>query len=213
MRWRAGGRVPASIVLPPLWRRHRGAAVLVAALALFLLGERVALGPRAESDSDRYHDRTFRVVRVVDGDTLDLGFADGEGSTTRVRLWGVDTPELAHGGQLEMHFGRQAADFAERTCGDRHVHVVLSPSRTRDKYGRLLAYLLLERGGPMFNEMLVEQGFAYADTRFDHPYKKQFEVAERRAQRAKTGLWESVTLSQMPEWRQRREQSAAAKDR
>lgn len=205
MRFRRSARrtVPGSILLPPRWRRSRPAVFLVLVLLGFVLGERAVKKPVGGSDESRYHDRTARVIKVVDGDTMDLDLADVDRPTTRVRLWGVDTPEVAHGGEPEMHFGPEAKAFAERTLAGREVHVVLNPERTRDKYGRLLAYLFLDRGGEIFNAKLIAEGFGYADWRFDHPYKDEFEAAERRAQRAELGLWKGLRLEQMPAWRQR----------
>ncbi len=81
---------------------------------------------------------------------------------------------------------------------------MLAPHDTRGKYGRLLAYIQIERGGKMFNEMLLRQGFAYADPRFDHPYRQAFLDIEGRARRSATGLWAEVGSEQMPSWRQRR---------
>lgn len=218
MRRRRPKDLPPSIVLPPRWRRHGALLITLFAAAAVVVCERSGLTPLPAqrqaaipdssdpNDLARYNDRKFRVVHVVDGDTLDIGAPDHGKLKTRIRLWGVDTPEVAHGGQPEMYFGPEARTFAERTLGDREVQIVLSPKRTRDKYGRLLAYVLLERGGTMFNEMLVEQGYAYADTRFDHPYKKRFEDAEKRARQSAVGLWAGVKPDDMPKWRQRMEE-------
>jgi micrococcal nuclease len=198
--------VPASVLLPPRWRRNRPAIFVIIAVLAALFGERTLRRPGGEgSDLSRYHDQSFRVVKVVDGDTMDLDVPDVDHAATRVRLWGVDTPELAHGGQPEMYFGPEAREFARRTLDDRTVQVVLNPDRTRDKYGRLLAYLFLNKGGEMFNEKLVEEGFGYADWRFKHPYKDEFEAAERRARGDKVGMWKDVRKDQMPAWRQRME--------
>lgn len=203
--------VPASVLLPPRWRRSRPAIFIIIAILAALFGDRT-LRPSAAGGSDlsRYHDRSFRVVKVVDGDTMDLDVPDTDDPITRVRLWGVDTPEVAHGGEPEMHFGPQAREFTRRTLDDRTVHVVLNPDRTRDKYGRLLAYLFLEQGGEMFNEKLIEEGLGYADWRFNHPYKDEFEALERRAQREKVGLWKELRKDQMPDWRQKLEAKPAA---
>jgi len=202
-RRRRRNTIPASILLPPRWRRAQPAIFLVVVILAFLLGERAVKKPVSGSDVSRYHDQTSRVVKVVDGDTMDLDIADVDHPTTRVRLWGVDTPEVAHGGQPVMHFGPEAKAFAREVLLDHEVHVVLNPERTRDKYGRLLAYLFLERGGEMFNEKLLAEGFGYADWRFNHPYKQEFEAAERRARKAELGLWKGLRPEQMPAWRQR----------
>jgi endonuclease YncB( thermonuclease family) len=209
--------IPGSIILPPRWRRHGAMLLTILAVAAVVVCERSGLTPLPaqrqsalpdsadRDDLDRYHDRTFRVVHVVDGDTLDIDAADHGKPKTRIRLWGVDTPEVAHGGQPDRYFCPEAKAFAEKTLDGKEVHIVLSPLRTRDKYGRLLAYVLLERGGTIFNEMLIEEGRAYADTRFHHSYEKRFEDAEKRARQSGVGLWANVKLEDMPVWRQRSE--------
>jgi micrococcal nuclease len=183
--------------------------VLVGAL---LIWERTSGHPKAKDDYQRYHDRSFLVVNVVDGDTIDIDAPDPPRSTTRIRLWGVDTPEGGQDGREGMRFAAEAGDFAREKLLGQRVYVVLSPKRSRDKYGRLLAYVMLERGGRMFNEMLVAQGYAYADLRFDHHYDRQFRTLENRARREGLGLWAEVTLEQMPEWRQRLERYSAETD-
>ncbi len=204
--------MPESIQLPPPWRRRGRILLVVAAVATGLVCVRSAEkrygNPTPGTDHARYHDRTFRVARVVDGDTLDIRVPDGDKPVTRIRLWGVDTPEVGRGDYAAMHFGLEAGEFAKRTLAGRDVHVVLVPGRTRGKYGRLLAYVFLERGAQMFNEMLLEKGYAYADLRFDHPYYKQFKDIEKRARRGGVGLWAAVTLDKMPGWKQRFERRA-----
>ena len=188
--------------MPRRWNRIATVG-LVILLAAVVVCERVTGPPVLLDDDTRYHDRSFRVSRVVDGDTLDIEAPDRDRSVTRIRLWGVDTPEVAHGGRSDMHFGPEASAFARRTLEGRTVHVVLVPERTRGKFGRLLAYVFLDRGGRMFNEMLLEDGYAYADLRFKHPYFKQFKAIEKRARKSGIGLWKKVTLEQMPPWKQR----------
>jgi micrococcal nuclease len=173
-----------------------------------LVCDRTRRAPVADDDWTRYHDRSFAVKRVLDGDTLIIEAPDRDKEVTRIRLWGVDTPELARGKKAGMHFGTEAKAFAERTLMGRRVHVVLSPKRTRGKYGRLLAYVYLERGGRMFNELLLEEGYAYADLRFPHHYFKQFKAVEKRARKDGVGLWAGITRQQMPQWKQRFERKA-----
>ena len=193
----------ASIVMPSRLRRRWLTMVIAAVLAMLVVYGRCTTGPAPRNDRARYHDRSFRVSRVVDGDTLDIDAPDGDKSVTRIRLWGVDTPEVGHGRGADMHFGPEAQAFAERTLQGREVRIVLSQRRTRGKYGRLLAYVFLERGGRMFNEMLIEQGYGYADLRFKHDYGRRFEAIERDARKAGVGLWANITDTKMPAWKQR----------
>ncbi|MFQ5590990.1 MAG: thermonuclease family protein [Phycisphaerae bacterium] len=195
--------MPDSIRLSRRPLRH---ILSVAALALVVTGvvcdHTTRVAPQ-QDDHARYHDRSFRTVRVVDGDTLDIDAPDGNKPVTRIRLWGVDTPEVDGSPRGEMYYGPEASAFAKRTLANRIVHIVLSPNKTRGKFGRLLAYVYLERGGRMFNEMLLEEGYAYADLRFRHHYFRRFKNIETRARREKRGLWADVTLEQMPRWKQR----------
>lgn len=189
--------------MPSVWRCRLPGLALAAVLLVALVCSRTARTPVQGDDWARYHDRTFRVVHVVDGDTFDINAPDGDKAVTRIRLWGVDTPEVAAGGGTDMHFGPEASSYAKKVLGGRDVHIVLSPKRSRGKYGRLLAYVFLERGGRMFNEMLLEEGYAYADLRFDHHYYDKFKRIEKRARKAGVGLWADITFDKMPGWKQR----------
>jgi len=211
MMWfrRRRSTLPGSIVMPSHWHRYGFHALVVAIVAVGLVCARSTKAPVRGDDHARYHNRSFRVVYVVDGDTFDIDAPDGDRSVTRIRLWGVDTPEAGRSGKPDMHFGREAKAFAERTLTGRSVHVALSPKRTRGKYGRLLAYVFLKRGGHMFNEMLLEEGYAYADLRFDHHYYERYRTIEKHARKTGVGWWATVTLDKMPVWKQRFERKDA----
>lgn len=187
--------------------RSRGrpvAAVLVTLLIALAVADRLGLFGYRGDDRGRYHHQSFVVVKVVDGDTLDVDAPDGSRPTTRVRLWGVDTPEVAGSGGPEMHFGPQASEYTKSLVLDQRVRLELSAQRARDRYGRLLAFVYLADGG-MLNEQLLQTGHAYADTRFDHEFKQRFTALEARARKSRVGLWAAITLKEMPLWRQRLE--------
>lgn len=202
---------PASITFRRNWRRYLFPLIVLAVAGALSIGDRFNRKPTPGDDHATYHNRPFRVVRVVDGDTFDIAASDATTGKdmTRIRLWGVDTPEVKHGGAPDMYFGPEAKTFAERVLAGRNVYIVLAPNDTRGKYGRLLAYVYLGRGGGMFNEMLLEQGYAYADPRFEHPYRDRFETLEARARRAGIGLWAAVTPDDMPKWRRKYAEEAA----
>lgn len=164
-------------------------------------------GRRQGNDYTRYHNRVFTVVNVVDGDTFDIDMPDRQYETTRIRLWGVDTPEVAGSKAGAMHFGPEASAYAKRTLAGRQVRIVLSPTKTRGLYGRLLAYVHLVPEDDSFNELLIENGYAYADWRFPHLLKKRYKTLEKRARRRSVGLWADVQLEDKPAWRQRMEKA------
>jgi endonuclease YncB( thermonuclease family) len=154
-------------------------------------------------DFEKYHEKTFTVLKVVDGDTIDINIPDGKYERTRIRLWGIDTPETKNPEVGVMYFGPEAADFTTKSAFGKQVTIYLEEHSTRDKYGRLLAYVKLP-DGRFLNEVLVAEGFAYADVRFRHSFYHKYQQLETAARSQKRGLWEKVTRDQLPEWLQRK---------
>jgi len=201
---RTGKRQRRKDLWPTFWRRRPVVSAVIVLLVAVLVAGRVRRP--VGSDHDRYHNRVFTCARVVDGDTIDIDAPDGSRETTRVRLWGVDTPETARSDRGAMYYGTQASVFTKSCVEGKQVRIVLAPTKTRGKYGRLLAYVYLVDDDTMLNEELITRGFGYADTRFDHVWQTRFVNLEKRARKQGVGLWAHVTLTQMPEWRQRYEQ-------
>jgi endonuclease YncB( thermonuclease family) len=93
-------RFSSKLSYPQRRLRYAGRKLL-AALVLALVGggivagDRFGLFGRAKTpDHEKYDGKTFRVSHVADGDTLDVDVRDevrGH-ATTRIRLWGVDSP-------------------------------------------------------------------------------------------------------------------------
>lgn len=156
-------------------------------------------------DRSRYQGTTATVARAVDGDTIDVDIPDGGRSTTRIRLWGVDCPEIAHAeGEQDAYYGPEAAEFVRSTVVGRRVRLQLDPNHEcRDKYGRLLAFVYLADDDRLLNELLIERGLAYADPRFKHVFEYRFSQLEKTVARQKVGLWAGVTPDRLPPWRQR----------
>jgi len=107
---------------------------------------------------------------VIDGDTLAFG-------DTRVRLFGIDAPEM---GQTQ---GSSAKYFLLNAV--RGQTLTVRPIDT-DHYGRIIAKVALPDGTDL-GEMMVSQGYALAYTRFGRDYA----TTQRRARRANAGLWAS----------------------
>ncbi len=102
-----------------------------------------------------------------------------------------------------MYFGPQAAEFTTKLTLGKPVQVYLDTTRTRGYYGRLLAYVRLP-DGRFLNEVLLSEGFAYADLRFRHNFYNKYPQLEASARSQKKGLWENVKREQLPEWLQQR---------
>ena len=154
-------------------------------------------------DLEKYHTKTFTVVNVIDGDTIDIDIPDGQGEQTRIRLWGVDTPEMKSEEFGVMYFGPEAAEFTKKLVLAKAVTVYLDVGNdTRGKYGRLLTYVQLA-DGEFLNEVMLKEGFAYADLRFRHSLYNKYKQLEASARSLKKGLWQNVTPEQLPQWLQK----------
>jgi micrococcal nuclease len=134
--------------------------------------------------------RSARVVGVTDGDTIELT------RLGRVRLIGVDTPEVYGGVEC---FGRAASSFTKRHLppGTRVRYRI--GVEERDRYGRVLAYVWLP-DGRMFNELLVAEGYATPLTIPPNvEYEDVFVKAARRARESQRGLWASAACAKQNE--------------
>jgi len=129
----------------------------------------------------------YLVVRVIDGDTIDVETEDG---VQRVRLIGIDTPETVDPRKPVQCFGKEASAKAKELLEGEKVMLEADFSQDeRDKYDRLLRYVFLP-DGRNFDLVLIEEGYAREYT-YNTPYKYQqeFKEAERIAQENKRGLW------------------------
>jgi len=182
-------------------QRARWLAILLLVVGTVMLGDRLGLfGLRpqpARTDHERYHGKSFLVAGVVDGDTLDVEADDKGRPYTRVRFWGVDTPETRHPHKGVQHFGPEASRFTRSACTDAIVRLELLPGRTRGTHGRLLAYVILA-DGRMLNRELIRLGYGYADPRYDHPHKAEFARLQAEAKAARRGLWKDATNGDLP---------------
>jgi endonuclease YncB( thermonuclease family) len=96
------------------------------------------------------------VMRVVDGDTVDVQLEDGH--TERVRLIGIDTPKVVDPRKPVQCFGREASAHAHELLDGQTVGVELDGSQgQRDVFGRLLAYVWLP-DGRNFGEVMIDPG-------------------------------------------------------
>lgn len=172
-------------------------ALVVALGALFAADHFGIFGTAPRADGEKYDGKTFAVVHVVDGDTIDVDIPNGKYKTTRVRLWGVDTPETAKPDTPPQHFGREASEFTKRVCLGKKVRLKLEARKARDKYDRLLAFVYLP-DGKMLNRVLIEKGYGYADPRYEHTYAAEFKRLQKAAADSRVGLWQGITNDGLP---------------
>jgi len=140
---------------------------------------------------------TRLVSHVSDGDTLVL--ENGE----KVRLLGVDTPELSsdarnHDSARRNHldkktvedFAKRAKSFTESLVDGRPVRLEYDWQRT-DKYGRTLAYVYREEDGLLVNSEIIRQGYGFPIVYFVFDRKEEFRKIGDEARRERRGMWAS----------------------
>ena len=134
----------------------------------------------------------WRVVHVVDGDTIDVGDRTGR---YRIRLIGVDTPETKHPTKPEEPFGREASEFTRRQIALANHRVRLAfDGDLVDRYNRTLAmvYLQMPNGTEIWlNELLIREGLGIAETqyRYSRGAKDAFRAAENAAKAERRNIW------------------------
>ncbi len=163
--------------------RRLGAAALIIGLVSGLDG---CLQGEADSDTPpalAQTDGTGTVVSITDGDTLRL---EVDGRELRVRLIGIDTPEVFP--EVEC-FGPEAEAALAALAPPGSTIGFTYDRDPRDQYDRELLYLFAA-DGTSINLELVEQGFARA-VLFEpnDRYWNELRAAERAAQDAGLGLW------------------------
>jgi micrococcal nuclease len=138
------------------------------------------------SDTPRQYD-TGTVVVVYDGDTIQVQFADA--SSQRIRLLGIDTPEIDDPREDVAFWAFLARRFSFFYLYRHKVHLTYDQTRV-DKYGRTLAYVWTDQE-KLFNEFIIREGFAYAFLVFPFRSDRQdlFREAQQEARREKRGLW------------------------
>lgn len=124
---------------------------------------------------------TAKVVRVVDGDTIEI-----EGGQ-KVRYIGIDTPETVDPKKPVECFGKEASAKNKELVEGKIVELEKDISET-DRYGRLLRYVWID--GQMVNELLVKTGYARLETvPPDIKYSELLANEEKQARETSQGLW------------------------
>lgn len=132
-----------------------------------------------------------KVARVVSGQTLEVtGIDEQPAQATRVRLLGIDAPDLR-----QQPWGRAAKAQLEAMIGGQPILLEFDV-QDKDAFGRRLAYVWQE--GVLLNERLVAQGYVLAVPRSpqsepqaspNHKYDQRLSRAQEWARLMGQGIW------------------------
>jgi len=127
------------------------------------------------------------VSKVIDGDTVHVTIG---GRTEEIRLIGVDTPETVHPTKPVECFGPEASQYTKGLLPRGTRVYLVRDVESRDRFGRLLAYVYRASDNLFVNHDLVFGGWARPS-----PYPPNttletvFAEASAHAQSNQLGLW------------------------
>lgn len=160
-----------------------------AALVVGVVVGAITAAPRAGTDGAFTYRGT--VTRVVDGDTLDVRLASGK--RERIRLIGIDTPESG------ACYAAKASARARQLALSKQVVLKGDATQdTRDRYGRLLAYVWTP-GGRDLGYQLLAGGYAKVYV-FRNAFQRlpAYRNAEASAKRGPVGQWSACGARPQP---------------
>ncbi|GMQ97230.1 MAG: hypothetical protein BMS9Abin15_0935 [Gammaproteobacteria bacterium] len=160
--------------------------------AFFVYGL-ILTSPAYAGSCDEGLSRSDADIRYVhDGDTVFL--TDGR----KLRLVGLDTPELARDERPAEPFAVLARDELRRLVGElTGVHLLFDAER-RDRYGRLLAHVLLEDGRNITRIMLMRGLAVMLIVPPNHLNTECYQAAERYARERRLGIWQLPGFQAIP---------------
>lgn len=140
------------------------------------------------TDTEKYtkkYTEEVVVAQVFDGDTFS---AKINGVTEKIRILGIDTPEVSGGYKDAECFGENASVFTKKKLTGKIVTLYESKIGDKtDKYGRFLRYVEFEKKD--FGELLILEGYAQSYKKFPHDRKLEYNQSEKNAKDQKKGLW------------------------
>lgn len=135
---------------------------------------------------------TATVDRVTSGDALTAISASGD--KLRVRLLGIDAPEIEHDQRTVQPFAKEARDYLE--------HLIRGGRIKLEIYGKSRqAHLLAVLWRDQLNVNVLMVAMGYAEVPQDmacEAYCRELRLAEKRARRDRRGMWEQGTSYESP---------------
>lgn len=176
---------------PPRPHRRRHFISIVLCFALLATTSSCALQQIAATASDQVLEG--RVVRVYDGDTIEL--LDASEQTTKVRLKGIDAPEKT------QPFGARARQQLSSLIFDKDVQVLWSE---KDLYGRTIGKVLSGNSDVCLE--MIRKGLAWHYKRYEEKQSSDdrdaYSKTEKWAREQTVGLW--AERQPVPPWEYRK---------
>jgi len=128
------------------------------------------------------------VERTIDGDTIEVRMEDG--TKEKIRIIGIDTPETVDPRRPVGCFGKEASLRMKDLVLHQYVTLETNPAEDRDRYGRMLRYVLLN--GDDIGASMVRDGYAFSYKKYPHPKLDLYNSYELEAKTFAKGMWGEV---------------------
>ena len=135
----------------------------------------------------------YKVVRVVDGDTIVIKYG---GKYEKVRLLYVKTPDSVHPDKKQnIPMGKVASRYTQKKLTGKYVKLEFEIKRLRGNHGRLLAYVFVDEQN--LNLDLARQGLSPYYTKYgkSEKYNAEFRAAEKQARKEELNIWGDPELT------------------
>lgn len=132
----------------------------------------------------------FKVIKIYDGDTITISDGTHE---IRVRLIGIDTPEMNEKNPILRNLANQAKDYLSSLILNQFIYLQLDhfneKSMHLDKFGRLLAYVYLFSDNLFVNAQMMRMGFSQEYEKYSFEQLHYFRKLAAQAKAEKLGIW------------------------
>ena len=162
--------------------------LLFAVIVITNLGSGIDAGSMIPEIKDEGRMLRGKVIRVIDGDTLEVRTAQGK---EKVRMLGIDTPETVRPGVAVECGGPEASAFMKRLAEGTSVCLITDPTQDeRDRYDRLLAYVLPSFGEVSYQQRILAAGWAEVYV-YGRKFRRHaaFAKAQEKARAKGAGVW------------------------
>ncbi|MBQ7618173.1 MAG: thermonuclease family protein [Desulfovibrio sp.] len=132
------------------------------------------------------------VKSISDGDTITIYPEFARETAVKVRLYGIDAPEL------KQEFGIESRECLKGLINDRVLKI---ETFGFDKYKRILG-ILYDGNGDDINQKMIQNGCAWVYAKYCKiPRCKDWVKDERKALQNKLGLWNGQEVTPPWKWR------------
>ncbi len=166
--------------------------LLLFSILLISCGSEKSVDSYIIENSDYEGRYVAKIVRIIDGDTF-VSFANND--SLKIRLSGVDTPEMGNGkSKLHQPYANKAKEYMTNLILGQEVLII---PKEKDRYGRLVAWVFLDDID--ISEELLKAGLAWHFVKYDS--NDNYTRFEKKARSKRIGLWEDNVPIAPWEWR------------